>query len=971
MADNLQTKAVIAGQQLSVAGNREVPARPGPGHRSLSLSQLSPMPSSSTDLTPIRAHYLKKSLVSLQFEKELKALSDPDTNSRVSILSYLGLPFTPPPANVADVHDLLFFRFIFRQFVLTFPFFSSAPKNFFPLKLQPFFDSLISRNLTGGYNATLNANEEDVEELGRQKFLNKIEKQLTLVLGSSIKLTEKEDVVRLNQGDLDRLEAIAKRRKEKLAKGQKEIFEINVVAVRSIVEKKRIRNRAHDEFIIRTRTTNSPDIFVARRFGDFKTLWDELRKMFPQEEIPLPPNKDRSSSSGASSGVASYFHSDSASTAEADEPAPGIQRSPSTLSVTQYKLAREKNRLTLRSYLNAILVNPVLASSPVLRSFLTSDPITLTQQEQEDARRREEADLIREEGKKRFDNEVKARVTKLREAMNQIKNELMGKDGLSHIFSIIRATPNVRDLPPQYLAVLEWGRVTLASTIFQQLVASDSGSELYTTVKSIHGLMPYMVMKGILKISNPVAMIRGILDLFTAQPFGGRSLLQRMFISSLAEETKAIKDDIAIVSEKVDDPVLCEKIKQFVYAPRDIQDIYKSDSVEAKCNILTVILRSSEEPALNRAQMQRVARAARAHAEYAKYRESPTYDSEDDEGPENEDAWLYEDLSLLLKMHGRLRDKEQMIELILESSTAELLKDIITIFYTPLAQVYKAASIADSLGDLQNFMNDLIATVDGVEQRNETDPARTVQTFIDLVQRHEQAFYSFVYKVHTKGEALFNSLVKWAEIFITFMSTGVGEDISLEYLLPHTGPARSAVFEEVDAVALYHYKLKIAHEEQVRRRFGSRAQDEIGDAEEAAAHDLVDSVIGQMSIGELMQGDAAEIGQESEEEYTSSEEESSEEGHDKPRVHGTASRQSTSSGKTDPPGSPGKKHAALRKRASSALSNGRRTPASLSKPKKKRGTTRLKEPELKVIPDLLPIFLELIRPRLQARMPAV
>lgn len=40
-------------------------------------------------------------------------------------------------------------------------------------------------------------------------------------------------------------------------------------------------------------------------------------------------------------------------------------------------------------------------------------------------------------------------------------------------------------------------------------------------------MMPYLVMKGILKISNPVAMIRGILDLFTAQPFGGRSLLQR------------------------------------------------------------------------------------------------------------------------------------------------------------------------------------------------------------------------------------------------------------------------------------------------------------------------------------------------------------------------------------------------------------------------------------------------------------
>jgi hypothetical protein len=47
--------------------------------------------------------------------------------------------------------------------------------------------------------------------------------------------------------------------------------------------------------------------------------------------------------------------------------------------------------------------------------------------------------------------------------------------------------------------------------------------------------------------------------------------------------------------------------------------------------------------------------------------------------------------------------------------TADLLKDIITIFYSPLAQVYRAASVADSLGDLQNFVNDLIRTVEQSE----------------------------------------------------------------------------------------------------------------------------------------------------------------------------------------------------------------------------------------------------------------
>jgi hypothetical protein len=56
-----------------------------------------------------------------------------------------------------------------------------------------------------------------------------------------------------------------------------------------------------------------------------------------------------------------------------------------------------------------------------------------------------------------------------------------------------------------------------------------------------------------------------------------------------------------------------------------------------------------------------------------------------------------------------------MIDLIFEGNTSDLLRDMIAIFYAPLAQVYKAASIADSLGDLQNFINDLIKTVESVD----------------------------------------------------------------------------------------------------------------------------------------------------------------------------------------------------------------------------------------------------------------
>lgn len=51
-----------------------------------------------------------------------------------------------------------------------------------------------------------------------------------------------------------------------------------------------------------------------------------------------------------------------------------------------------------------------------------------------------------------------------------------------------------------------------------------------------------------------------------------------MFTSSLAEEVKALEDDIEIVKDKVDDPMICEKIKLFINAPPEIQAFYKEES---------------------------------------------------------------------------------------------------------------------------------------------------------------------------------------------------------------------------------------------------------------------------------------------------------------------------------------------------------------------------------------------------------
>lgn len=60
-----------------------------------------------------------------------------------------------------------------------------------------------------------------------------------------------------------------------------------------------------------------------------------------------------------------------------------------------------------------------------------------------------------------------------------------------------------------------------------------------------------------------------------------RVLIRRMFSSSLTEDVRLIAEDIDVVAEKIDDPVLCQKIEQFVQAPFEIQEIYRRDAGES------------------------------------------------------------------------------------------------------------------------------------------------------------------------------------------------------------------------------------------------------------------------------------------------------------------------------------------------------------------------------------------------------
>ncbi|WFD21339.1 hypothetical protein MCAP1_003601 [Malassezia caprae] len=797
-----------------------------------------PVPS-SVPLTPLQAHYLKKTLVKLQLQRELNHLLRPDG------LELLGPPFRSSRSIPPTQMPLL--RHVLHEFIITFPFFDQAPEDFFSNKVQAFVERMLERNI-------ISVSEGDEASSAVTGMVRRSEKYLSMLIGSAIRVRGvQEDIVRINDQDRQRLSALDAQRAS--AMGQtKSTVSVNIVGVRTVIERGIVRSPSHNEFLVRTVFKDQAQV-VSRRYRDFVKMHKELAAKMPSEDLPDLPPKDHSNVKV--SGVLQDEDNDEYMDMTATTPS---------------ELVREKNRLTLRAYLRSLLSIPAVADSDTFRAFLTDSPTTLTSSDLSDIDTRRKADAVREAEHQEFSAKMSERVSVLQEHLGTFKGMLMEPDGLSRVFQTIRQCPHVSQLPPEYRVLLDWATVSMASGLFTMFVGRDSSSSAFAQLKYMHSVMPYFMVRSILKISNPIAMMRSLLDLFLLQPFGQKSLLQRMFTGRLQEEIAEMKQLLYNVQTRVAYPVFCQKVDAYVAMTYDMQQLFNEQASAEQVDELTVVLRSPLHCELNERQLQRISRATAAYGDLQRRRKRAAARGAPEPEPDNDDAWLLEDLHVYMNLQRAIRQKEQLVSLIYDSSTTELLKDMITIFYAPLAQVYRAANIGDTLGDVQTFINDLIKTVEEHQTRTSheltpvsaSQPQQMVGAFVSLVQRHQQMFYNFVYQVHTKGSNLFVRLVQWVEHFINYVrdpkepeSCGLGY-VDLEQCLPSQGEERQRILREVDGAIQHAYHLKLQRELKMRRKMAHAAV--TGAANERAEDEaFITAMSENFGFGSSLQDEVAEL----------------------------------------------------------------------------------------------------------------
>lgn len=741
-------------------------------------------------LTGKQEHYLKRELIASQVHSEISELNSP------TALQRFGAPFRSEYGEISPMDsELPILRHIFVNHVRKFPFLNQAKeKEFWQDKLQVFLESFASKYIS--------SSEDRLEETKRRKLAKKCEKLVELMMVSGIPTASGYEE-RIRFSEMEVVERGAN--KQGLVVNQPEGnfihgWDVNVAAVRTTSVKRTVRYHQHAEFLIRVKREDQPEHYVGRRYGEFARLQKRLRTEMPGKVLPPLPRKNKSATatilgSGADddassvSSVSTQASLDDTSSSRNMLSAHRRLKSGNSLSVGSgtgtprgrasprvslsrdrsvspqpTRLHREDQRVSLRAFLRTLLQNPQIAESRSISDFLRLQPVKLNEEELEDVGRRKEMDERRLEDQRRFYDIARQRAAELDTYMEQFRRNIVESNGLTKLFSEIRNKEDLDDLSPEYQKFAEWLRIEVAATIYHLFLAEDNSPELFAQAKRIHSLVPYTVLKNVIRISNPAAVMSGVLDLFLAQPFGARSLLQRIFAQTLSDGIRQFQRSIDDLVTKVGDPVFTNKLKAFVNSDEETKLYLRAEAENEQVDLVVAILRSDKfQPDLTAPQIQRVFNA------YVAW--NSAVENADEELMQG--AEMFSQLKQLLKLMTRQRDKDMMAKMIEEPTTLQLFRDLFTIFYEPLIRVYKSANVYNSITDFAQFAEDAIKTVETAQRQDvSADPNQTVQSFIDLCARHEHNLYKFIHEVHIHDNGLFTALMGWIEDILDFLRKG-------------------------------------------------------------------------------------------------------------------------------------------------------------------------------------------------------
>lgn len=561
---------------------------------------------------------------------------------------------------------------------------------------------------------------------------------------------------------------------------------------------------------IKRESNSEKTIFTAKSYDDFKKLAHQLKNEFPGKKLPHLPQKTKKSisvmtqvdntesadmskgkvpetqkekivesmgiDSPATPNMPAFPASESEASSVADDSAStdigDLDEFHDASDMKNNHLIGERMRTLLRQYLRSLCGDKEISCSLNFSNFLTCAPLDedlFSNELLEDIKHRELVDVSNLENQVKFQKLALTKSVELQDAMKEFKTSLLKDDSyLLSLFGEFKVKTKVSELSPLLQSFVEWCKVYVSSTIYQVFLGDDGGYEFYTQVKRLHKLMPYSIMAQIMRFTNPMGIMKGMMDLFMAQPFGGQSLLQTMFSTVLADDLRGQEKTIhelehRILNEADDAQDVIQCLKKCIFDNEDGK-IVDMDRVHNEADsmmipsCLVLLLKSTETGVITGSM---VADVIESYTAWKSLKNLP----QDQITPDLEsDALYFSHVKELLQLYIRERDKRLMKKMWQDPELSQLLRSILTLIYEPMVRIFKVARVDIALKNFEKFMNDLVKLIDEIHNGKYglSSQFNVVESISNLLTKHQDAFINFIHEVYIHdAEGIFEGFITW------------------------------------------------------------------------------------------------------------------------------------------------------------------------------------------------------------------
>jgi len=356
-------------------------------------------------------------------------------------------------------------------------------KEFWQDRLQVFLESFATKQIS--------SSEDRLEETKRKKLAQKAEKIVELMMVSGIPTASGyEERIRFEEMEVVDRGANEEGLMANVPDGRDiNGWDVNVAGVRNVLKRRTVRQHQHAEFLIRVKERGQPERYVARRYGAFNKLRDQLKLEMPGKVLPPLPRKNKKQTGAFLAGgddsdddesiMSEELNDGDIQDTQAQAPATasisngygigkylgwgssspaGHRRSSSAVSTTSVRsgrstprqsvdmggqpqqyhtLQREEQRVALRAYIRNFLNNEQIAKTKAMHDFLTAHATSPTREEMDDIERRKEMDQRRIEEGRKFYEIARKRAQELDVHMEKFRREIVERSTCAVLMAII------------------------------------------------------------------------------------------------------------------------------------------------------------------------------------------------------------------------------------------------------------------------------------------------------------------------------------------------------------------------------------------------------------------------------------------------------------------------------------------------------------------------------------------------------